>query len=87
MKKRLMDLVTFRTMISPVVLQILFWPATIASIYYSAWLILEGNAIGWVPLIVGTLFVRIVFEGMILFFRVFEKLSDIEAAIDAGNAR
>ena len=54
-KKHLLDLVTFQGMISPVVLQIMFWPAAIASVYYSAWLIREGNAIGWIPLIVGNL--------------------------------
>lgn len=82
MKKQLLDFVAFRRMISPLLLQIMFWPALIASIYYSAWLILEGNPIGWVPLIVGTLFVRVVFEAMILFFRVFEKLTDIHAALE-----
>jgi len=87
MKQHLLDFIAFRRMISPVLLQIMFWPAAFASIYYSAWLIREGNAIGWVPLIVGTLFVRVLFEVMILFFRVFEKLSDIEAAIDSRTAR
>ena len=85
MKNYLLDLVAFRRMISPTLLQIMFWPAAFASIYYSAWLIVEGNLIGWIPLIVGTLFVRVVFEVMILFFRVFEKLSDIETAIDARS--
>jgi hypothetical protein len=34
-----------------------------------------------------TLFVRVAFEVLILFFRVFEKLSDIHAAIEAAEAR
>ena len=82
----LRDLMAFRRMIAPVLLQIMFWPAVFASIYYSIWLIREGNLIGWAPLIVGTLFVRVVFEVLILFFRVFEKLSDIHAAIEASEA-
>ena len=56
-----------------------------ARVYYSAWLILEGNRTGWVPLIVGTLFVRVVFEVLILFFKIFEKLSSIHAAIEADG--
>lgn len=83
----LLELVAFRRMIAPVLLQIMFWPAAIASIYYSIWLIRQGNSIGWVPLIVGTLFVRVVFEALILFFRIFEKLSDIHAAIEAADPR
>ena len=81
MKERFIEFLAFRRMIAPVLLQVMFWPAAFASIYYSVWLIRAGNSIGWVPLIVGTLFVRVLFEAMILFFRVFEKLSDIEAAI------
>ena len=87
MRKHLLDFITFRRMISPILLQVMFWPAAGASIYYSAWLIREGNAIGWIPLIVGTLFVRVVFEGMILFFRIFEKLSDIETALEASGSQ
>jgi len=64
-------------MIAPTLLRILFWPALAACIYYSSWLIVEGNPIGWVPLIVGSMFVRVVFEGMILFFTVNEKLESI----------
>lgn len=48
MKKHLLDFVSFRWMISPVLLQIMFWPAAAASIYYSTWLILDSNAIGWI---------------------------------------
>ena len=87
MKKQLLDLVTFRRMIAPILLQIMFWPAAFACIYYSVWLIREVTSIGWVPLIVGTLFVRVLFEVMILLFRVFEKLSDIHAAIETSGGR
>ena len=83
MRAYILDLAAFRRMIAPFLLQIMFWPAAFACIYYSLWLIREGNSIGWVPLIVGTLFVRVVFEVMILFFRVFEKLSAIHSAIEA----
>lgn len=83
MQTHLREFATFRRMIAPLLLQILFWPAAIASIYYSAWLILQGNRIGWVPLIVGTLFVRVVFEILILFFRMHERLVDIHQALAA----
>jgi hypothetical protein len=68
-------------MVAPIILKILFWPAIAASIYYSAWIIIEGNSIGWLPLIIGTLFVRVVFEGMILFFSINDKLHQINTSL------
>jgi hypothetical protein len=67
----------FDKMIAPKLLRIFFWPALAACIFYSSWLIVQGNPIGWVPLIVGSMFVRVMFEGMILFFTVNEKLERI----------
>ena len=70
----MLDYLLFRKMIAPVLLKILFWPALAASIYYSIWLIRNGLTIGWVPLIVGSLFVRVIFEGMMLLFSINERL-------------
>ena len=80
--KSLKDFLRFERLVAPTVLRILFWPAAAASIYYSVLLIVTGNPIGWIPLIVGTLFVRVVFEGMILFFSINEKLSKIYGNLD-----
>ncbi|MEZ4712250.1 MAG: hypothetical protein R3A44_33990 [Caldilineaceae bacterium] len=77
----------FRKMLSPILLQILFWPAIGASIYYSAWLIWHGNRIGWAPLIVGTLFVRVLFEMLILRFMTYEKLRQIEQQMRLPQTR
>lgn len=85
MKTHFREFAAFRRMIAPFLLQILFWPAAIASVYYSAWLILQGNRIGWIPLIVGTLFVRVIFEILMLFFRIYEKLADIHEALVVTN--
>jgi len=75
--KLLKPYLLFDKMIAPLLLRILFWPALAACIYYSCWLIVEGNAIGWIPLTVGSLFVRIVFEWMLLFFTIQEKIDSI----------
>ena len=52
----------------------------------ASWLIRQGNAVGWIPLIVGTLLVRAVFEVMILFLRIYESVSGIHAAFEADRA-
>jgi hypothetical protein len=58
----------FDILITPILLKILYWPATLASIYYSCLLISDGLMIGFLPLVVGTLFVRIVFEILLSIF-------------------
>ncbi len=75
------DYILFRKMVAPVLLQVLFWPAAFACIYFSIRLILDGQQVGWVPLIVGTLFVRVVFEIWLLLFRIYDKLSAIHTAL------
>ena len=81
----MLDLLLFRKMIAPTLLQFLFWPAVGASVYYSLQLILNGNPIGWVPLVVGTLFVRVVFELWILLFRIYERLGAIQLALESPH--
>ncbi|GJM30043.1 MAG: hypothetical protein DHS20C17_26780 [Cyclobacteriaceae bacterium] len=71
----------FDKLIAPTLLRVLFWPALAACIYYSSWLIVAGNPIGWIPLTIGSLFVRILFEGMILFFSINEKLQNINQSL------
>ena len=78
----MIDFVLFHRNIAPMLLQILFWPAVAASIYYGIWLISEGHTIGWVPLIVGTLFVRVIFEVMIMSFRKYETLLAILSVLE-----
>lgn len=83
----MIDYLLFRKMIAPTILKVLFWPALFACIYYSAWLIAAGNPIGWVPLIVGSLFVRVIFEGLLLFFSINEKLSALNQTLQDKPAR
>ena len=75
--KNLKLYLVFAKLIAPILLRILFWPALVACIYYSSWLIIDGNAIGWIPLTVGSLFIRILFEWMVLFFTMNEKLGKL----------
>lgn len=77
----MIDYLMFRKMIAPAILKVFFWPALFACIYYSTWLIVAGNPIGWVPLIVGSLFVRVLFEGLLLFFSINEKLSALNQSL------
>jgi len=83
----LRNLLTFRTMVSPVVLQILFW-AGIGGTFYGAYLLFSlDHWAWWMALVFGTLLTRVMFEFAMLWFRAYDRLSEIAAALHAGNER
>jgi hypothetical protein len=75
--KVLIDFFTFKTMVSPTVLQVLFWAGIGGCIYGSYVLVKLDNWAWWMPLIFGTLVTRVIFERAILAFRSYLRLSEI----------
>ena len=72
------DFLTFRRMLSPILLQIVFWAGLVACVVTAvtdfwdhAWLQ------GLLVLVLGPILVRVVAELLILFFRINETLTDI----------
>jgi len=64
-------------MISPVILQVLFW-AGIGGVLYGTWVLFDLGHWAWpLPLIFGTLAVRVIFEMAILAFRSYDRLGEI----------
>lgn len=82
----MLDYLLFRKMIAPVIMQVLFWGAIGATVYYSVWLIREGNWAGWMALIFGTLLTRVLFELAFVSFRILDTLRSIDISV-AGQAR
>ncbi len=83
----LKDFLTFKTMVSPVILQVLFW-AGIAGTFYGAYLLLTlDHWAWWMALVFGTLLTRVMFEFAVLSFRTYDRLSEIAAALNAGRER
>lgn len=75
--KSIADVVMFRKMISPVILQLLFW-AAIGGVLYGTYVLIKlDNALWPLPLIFGTLVVRVIFERTILAFRTYDLLVEI----------
>jgi hypothetical protein len=64
-------------MVSPMLLQILFWGAIGGTLYGSAILYSRGHWAWPFPLIFGTLTVRVIFETAILAFRTYDRLGEI----------
>jgi len=74
---RLIDVLLFRQMIAPVILQILFWAGISGTIYGTYVLLQLGHWAWWIALIFGTLTTRVLFEFGILTFRSYERLCEI----------
>jgi len=75
------DFVTFRRMMAPILLQILFWFLMVLNIVGSIYLMTRGGsfiALGFVNLIIQTLVIRVIFELLIIFFRMNETLTEIK---------
>ena len=79
--KLVLELLLFRRMISPVILQILFWGA-IGGVLYGTYVLIELGNWAWpLSLIFGTLMVRVMFEMAILAFRVYDRLGEVRDAL------
>ena len=79
------DFLAFRTMITPVIIQILFWVGVALCIIFGIGYILVGSRYntaspfyGVMLIIFGPLVVRIYCEILIIFFRINETLTEIK---------
>jgi len=84
--KAIWETLIFRRMVSPVVLQLLFWAGVAGSLYGSYVLINLGNWAWPFPLVLGPLVVRVIFERAILAFRTYDRLGQIHSELVKSNA-
>lgn len=84
------DFLSFRKMITPIIIQIIFWLGVLIAIIFGIVSIVYGVIrsdvatllYGLLVLILGPLVVRIYCEILILFFRINETLTEISNKID-----
>ncbi len=76
-----MRVLSFQKMVSPVLLQILFW-AGIGGVLFGTYVLarLEHWA-WWIALIFGALLTRVIFERGILSFRSYDRLDEIASSL------
>jgi len=68
-------------MISPVLLQILFW-AGIGGVFYGTYTLIKLEQWAWwIALVFGILFVRVLFERAILSFRSYDRLDEMSSLL------
>lgn len=75
----MIDFLLFRRMLTPILIQIIFWLAILAVVITGISNLIKGDIfLGFQVLILGPILTRIVCELFILFFRMNETLTDIE---------
>ena len=78
----LVDVLRFRKMVAPYILEFLFWVAIAGNIYGAGWLFARGHWAWWIALLCGTLVIRLIFELGLLAFRQYDCLVDIRRALE-----
>ena len=76
------DFFSFRRMITPIIIQVLFWIFTAIAVIGGIVLLFRGGAqtaLGLVWIVVGPLIARVYCEILIVVFRINETLTDIRA--------
>ena len=80
-EQRMNDFLTFRRMITPVIIQILYWMMTLAAIVAGIVLLSreegDAKAVGLAVIVIGPLVLRVYAELLMVVFRIYETLTDI----------
>ena len=72
---------SFQRMISPYLLQVLFW-AGIGGVFYGTYVLLKLEQWAWwIALIFGSLLTRVLFERAIIAFRSYDRLVEISSSL------
>ena len=83
--KRVLDFLTFREYLTPLILQLLFWGGIAGTLYGSWWLYTHDNWAWIMSITFGPLLTRVIFESLILRFKTYERLTDIEQHLRNGT--
>ena len=87
MKKDLADFLLFKKLLTPLLLQILFWGGIGGTLYGSWWLYTHGNWAWIMSLVFGTIGTRVIFESLIVRFRSYQVLQEISRKLDPPDDR
>lgn len=75
------DFFSFRTMITPIIIQVIFWLGVVGCVIMGLGAVMGGRGLyGLVLIVVGPIVVRIECELLILLFRIHDALQEIRAS-------
>ncbi len=81
----LRDFASFKRLLMPYILQVLFWCGIGGTLYGAYWLFTHDNWAWWMALLFGTLVTRLIFESLILRYRSYELLVAIRKQLRPEN--
>lgn len=82
------DFLSFKTMITPAVIQIIFWLGVGSAVIWGLYSMFAINFLsGFLTLIVGPIAVRIYCELLIVFFRINTSLHEMNTKMGASNKK
>ena len=73
----LVDILRYRKMIAPTILEVLFWCGFAGTLYGAYWLFNHNHWAWWVALVFGLLVTRLIFEFAMLAFRSYDRLVEV----------
>lgn len=80
------EFLSFRKMITPLLIQAIFWLGVIFTVLSALFLMFRGAVLmGLIYIVVGPLLVRIYCELLILFFRILDELTAIRTALTGSS--
>ena len=82
---KLANVLRFRIMVAPYILELLFWSGVAGTIYGSYWLYIHDHWAWWLALVFGTLLTRVIFEFGLLAFRSYERLAEIRDSLKSAG--
>ncbi len=80
-----LDILFFRRVLAPIIMQVLFWTGIGGALFGSWWLFHSGHWAWSLALVFGTLMTRLIFELGIIAFRSYEALGEIRDALHSAR--
>lgn len=86
MNSKLKEFLSFERMISPFLIQIFFWVGVLICVVTGIWMIFSISIFqGLWTLVLGPIVLRIICETAMLFFRMFDTLTEIKHSLNKNN--
>ena len=82
----LTDVLRFRVMIAPYLLEALFWAGMAGTVYGAYWLFSHDHWAWWIAFIFGSALTRVVFEFGLLAFRSYERLVEMRDLLASSTS-
>ncbi len=80
------DFFNFKQFITPIIIQILFWIFVVFSVIAGLFMMGTAGVIpGLLTIIFGPIFIRVYFEVIILFFKIYERLASLDDKTPNNN--